>query len=72
MKIQIRPDEEIEVEVDWFDEYPRGEGGTCVLCKADPCGEYSDKSTPIWKIMHNDDGTWSGQPNCPVCEGRPV
>jgi len=71
MKIWVR-DEEVDIEVDWFSEFPRGEDGACALCHGDPCGEYSGTDSNIYKIMHEEDGSWSGEDNCPVCEGRPT
>lgn len=63
---------EEDVEPVYFAEFPRTESGDCVFCKGDPCGERSDKTSIIWKHMHNPDGTWSGQSTCPVCDGRPT
>lgn len=71
-----RPDggyEEALIEVDSIaDGYARGADGTCAFCHADPCGEDSPEGSLIWRHMHNTDGSWSGEPTCPVCDGRPT
>ncbi len=68
MKFRLSRDEEVELEVTNFYEYPRGTDGTCALCQGDPCNEHSPPDSNIAKFYANN--TWAD--TCPVCDGRPT
>lgn len=60
---------ECKIEVDSFNEFPRGKDGTCALCKGDPCLEDPKSKNKNLKDF------WKHNPQaetCPVCLGRPT
>lgn len=60
--------EEVDLKVDFFAEYPRGNDGLCALCHGDPCNEYSPPDSLIARWWKENESCAS---TCPVCGGRP-
>lgn len=53
--------------------FARGPDGRCAFCHGDPCAERSDKDSPIYRYMRDENGKWNGWAStCPCCEGRPT
>lgn len=60
---------EFHIKVDSIDEFPRGEDGTCALCKGDPCCEHKrSKNSLIAKFYKENPNAVT----CPCCDGRPT
>jgi hypothetical protein len=52
--------------------FARGTDGQCAFCHGDPCAEWSEPNTPIYRYMRDADGRYRpGRSTCPCCDGRP-
>lgn len=47
--------------------FPRGDDGTCVFCKGDPCAENAGNTIISRYYERNPSAV-----TCPVCDGRPT
>ena len=74
MKFKMADGTEIELNVERFYEYPRGEDGFCVLCKGDPCNEdppvEGEPETLIAMFYRTGEEEGEYAQTCPICDGK--
>lgn len=69
-KVKFYPGDgtEVEIEVAFVSEFPRGVDGTCAFCHGDPCAE-AGGDTDIARYAARNKTSFE---TCPCCGGRPT
>ena len=60
--------EEVQLEVAYLADYPRGADGHCAFCHGDPCAERAGSETTLIGRFYIEN-QWAE--TCPMCNGRP-